>query len=986
MNMYNKSKSIYKWVGKMRFKIKGVDVTDSINNYYFDNEKPFVEIMYKGSNKKYSYQYKDIQIEPHTSKKIGLNQILIYKKNGNIEVLRNTYNYEEIGDGDNKTIKVVRQGKVKYYKGSNIVIEMFKNHFLQDDEIVIVDGTIKNIETIEFSNNLVRLKYFNRGTKYIVNKNHVIIAKNLKVHYKDLFEYYKYIASIKDSKSASYAEHYLEKQLDKIVIQKDDLLEIYLSNKNENVKLDYNAPVIYPFGINLSQREAINNALENRISLIQGPPGTGKTQSILNILANLIIQNKSVAVVSSNNEAVKNVLEKMQERDYDFLIALLGNQENKENFFNNQTDYPSVISTWLIEQIQMKETLTQIKEHETNLLMLLDYNNEYAQLKQLLYEYEHEYNFFTKYLIGKEINKLKKFHFFKLNSEKLLRLLVDLNFPLTNINRLIQKIRFFVQYGIYDFKQCNDLAPIILYLQDQYYKEKISELNHRIAEIKEVLINKNFDEELIKLQEKSEKYFKSFLAGKYGNSSRKEFNSTNYFYAKNFDDFIFEYPIVLSTTHAISNSKNENFKFDYLIIDEASQVELIPGIIALSTAKNVVVVGDKKQLPHIPEEKIKKYEYEELSKKYNVSYEYDYYKNSLLDSFDCIFKDDIKVLLREHYRCNRMIIEFCNRKYYEGKLVCLSKQEKDKPLVLLKTTPGNHLRYGDRAINKITNIRELESLIDEKFKKAIGIDSYDDKTFGFVAPFRGQANEAVKILPSEFQKDTVHKFQGRECDIIMFSSVLDKKVKSKALMNFVDEPHLLNVAVSRAIQQFILISNVDTFLEENGEICDLIKYMQYNEDDSKIYQSQIRSIFDLLYSDYFAILRQKEKNENWKKSRFNSENLTYELLDDILDKNKYRYGREVYLKEIFEYKALFSVDELIYIQNNSRVDIVIYNIFNKKPLLGIEVDGFASHDNNPTQLVKDRLKDSIFAKMEIPLLRLKTNGSNEKEKIEKFLI
>lgn len=219
----------------------------------------------------------------------------------------------------------------------------------------------------------------------------------------------------------------------------------------------------------------------------------------------------------------------------------------------------------------------------------------------------------------------------------------------------------------------------------------------------------------------------------------------------------------------------------------------------------------------------------------------------------------------------------------------------------------------------------------------------------------------------------------------MFSSVLDKKVRSKILMKFVDESHLLNVAISRAVEQFILVSHVDTFLEENGDISDLIKYMQYYEEDCLTYQSQVKSIFDLLYSDYSIVLKQKEKNNKWKKSRFNSENLLYELLDDLLDKSKYKYVREVRLKEMFQDKSLFTKDEVIYIQNNSRVDVVIYSIFDKKPLLGLEVDGFVSHDNNPAQLIKDRLKDSIFAKGKIPLLRLKTNGSNEKEKIEKYL-
>lgn len=52
--------------------------------------------------------------------------------------------------------------------------------------------------------------------------------------------------------------------------------------------------------------------------------------------------------------------------------------------------------------------------------------------------------------------------------------------------------------------------------------------------------------------------------------------------------------------------------------------------------------------------------------------------------------------------------------------------------------------------------------------------------------------------------------------------------------------------------------------------------------------------FDLLYSNYSTILMQNEINNKWRKSKFNSENLLYELLDDMLDNNKYRYVREVY--------------------------------------------------------------------------------------------
>lgn len=62
---------------------------------------------------------------------------------------------------------------------------------------------------------------------------------------------------------------------------------------------------------NLSQKEALENALNNRMNIIQGPPGTGKTTTIINILANLIYKNKSVLVVSKNNSAIENVAEEL---------------------------------------------------------------------------------------------------------------------------------------------------------------------------------------------------------------------------------------------------------------------------------------------------------------------------------------------------------------------------------------------------------------------------------------------------------------------------------------------------------------------------------------------------------------------------------------------------------------------------------------------------------------------------------------------------
>ncbi|MCI7768139.1 MAG: AAA domain-containing protein [Oscillospiraceae bacterium] len=72
------------------------------------------------------------------------------------------------------------------------------------------------------------------------------------------------------------------------------------------------------------QIRAIQNALTNPISLIQGPPGTGKTEMILNLISAIrnIYPDKTIAVVSCNAEAIRNIIEKIQEgKDKDSMLA-----------------------------------------------------------------------------------------------------------------------------------------------------------------------------------------------------------------------------------------------------------------------------------------------------------------------------------------------------------------------------------------------------------------------------------------------------------------------------------------------------------------------------------------------------------------------------------------------------------------------------------------------------------------------------------------
>ena len=68
-------------------------------------------------------------------------------------------------------------------------------------------------------------------------------------------------------------------------------------------------------------------------------------------------------------------------------------------------------------------------------------------------------------------------------------------------------------------------------------------------------------------------------------------------------------------------------------------------------------------------------------------------------------------------------------------------------------------------------------------------------------------------------------------------------------------------------------------------------------------------------------------------------------------------------------------------RRRSHLDFLLYNRMDNTPILGIEVDGVLHHRFDEVQVARDRRKNGILAKIGLPLLRLSTDGSSEKERI-----
>jgi len=84
-----------------------------------------------------------------------------------------------------------------------------------------------------------------------------------------------------------------------------------------------------------SQTEAIEYAMMGKSFVLQGPPGTGKSQTITNIIAELIYSGKKVLFVSEKMAALEVVYNNLKKAKLsDFCLELHSYKANKKDFID----------------------------------------------------------------------------------------------------------------------------------------------------------------------------------------------------------------------------------------------------------------------------------------------------------------------------------------------------------------------------------------------------------------------------------------------------------------------------------------------------------------------------------------------------------------------------------------------------------------------------------------------------------------------------
>jgi len=678
--------------------------------------------------------------------------------------------------------------------------------------------------------------------------------------------------------------------------------------------------------INLDQLLAINNAMKYPVAYIQGPPGTGKTNTIINTIVTAFFNERTVLFASYNNHPVNSVLEKLLALEYrgkkiPFPVLRVGNMEKvREAVDYIKRVYMQVQSITVFEStldrnkgdrterarklsdlLKRYEDVLDLKERRETLDRMMEYQNRFrASMEMIPFQAD---------LQGRQLNQVQK--------------RIGALGEITDREAL----------ALLD----NDLEELYKYLfyTSARYIKKLDE--EKYAELRYIL----FEEE----REKQAASFSRYLSK-----------------TENVKKLQKIFPVMITTCISAHKLGEPEPVFDMTIIDEASQCNTAVSLVPVIRGENLMLVGDPQQLN--PVILLDEMTNQKLRKRYQVADEYDYRKNSIYKTFLACDAVSDEVLLHNHYRCNRKIIEFNNRKYYNSKLNICSHSTEPHPLVYMdvKSNCSGIRNTADREVEEIIRYACLNK----------------DKSIGVITPFVNQKKLIEKAVQQERLQNvvcgTVHAFQGDEKDVVLFSTAITDQTQAGTYEWLKNNKELINVATSRAREKLILLSDEKNLMrlhQKDGEddLFELVKYVK-SQGESQVTEKHANSRalgvkpFSTATEDAFMT------------------NLNHALENIWLSQNRYSVKKEVAISQVFEENVNYS--DLFY---SGRFDFVVYERQGQAdiPVLAIELDGKEHFDDEAVKN-RDRKKNEICSAHNMQIIRVENSYARRYNHIKEILI
>ncbi len=725
-----------------------------------------------------------------------------------------------------------------------------------------------------------------------------------------------------------------------------------------------------------SQLTAIKHAQTEPITAVQGPPGSGKTTLILHLIAQQVVQralklieteediNNLSVISSTNNKAVENVIEKLDEwlKDeslkHDFLYIKGGSRNNitssggaKDKLqeaveYLHKNNYDETYSEHLKQQIkQIKHDLiteesTYLEQHHQRNLSEERLPEVLKQIQTLQDNLEEALSTRTQYqlrsteLAEYEQLPIEAYRKIKLRFDNIERQLPEGTLPwwirlwrwvtMKTEEKIITKAAlacesaientFDTPFPIENPKNRSDLIQQARLVRERLEKaDELMSVQGRLQKLSGDIITteqqrENARRELTFLEKLLATPLEDFYASfhqKFHDKHQELFHLSREFLtqqalcdkdrvkaslelyssvisgtwkdknkmAENLDEHIqnlsLMFPAITSTLLSIRNMLPWVSEcVDRTIIDEAGMIDLHKTFPLLVRSRKAIIVGDPLQIePVITLSNRRRDNYRQTAFLDKGLTENDYHRYSPEEEYNATTyhrapgatgEDNDKgqgICLIEHYRCQPSIIEYCNA------IANYGLQVKTKPVDSL--LESNLIAYHVEG-NIHNNVNEEEITAVSEIIQHLLTQGYSIEDIGVISPFNVHAaalRERLTQKFSGFKKNsigTIHTFQGSEKRVIILSTKICRSQDDVSWIN--KRPNLLNVAVSRAKELFILVGNLYK-LEKGNLTRQLVEHIREQgiileyKSEAEIPQPQPGSTF-IYDCDHFNIFQE----------------------------------------------------------------------------------------------------------------------------------
>ena len=413
-------------------------------------------------------------------------------------------------------------------------------------------------------------------------------------------------------------------------------------------------------------------------------------------------------------------------------------------------------------------------------------------------------------------------------------------------------------------------------------------------------------------------------------------------------------PCFLMSPLSVSTFLSSDMKFDVVVFDEASQIFPQDAIGAIYRGKQLIVVGDSKQMPPSNFFNSSSIQDDNDDETDDVT---DF--ESILDICSTAFPQK---RLKWHYRSRfEPLISFSNKNFYDNDLVTFPSSKQDTKGI------GVDYFYVDGTFDRKTktNRVEAEKIVDLVFEN---IEKYPERSLGVVAFSMSQQNLIDKLIakrrqqdPSKepfFKSDKAEPFfvknletvQGDERDTIIFSIAYGKDSQGRLLLNFgpvnrEGGERRLNVAVTRAKYNVQLVTS-----------------MHYTDIDL----SRTQSVGARLLREYLDYAENGE--------------IALERSMSVNPFEEYDSEFEMEVCEFLREKG-FSVDTQVGC-SSFKIDLALKHPNSSDYLLAIECDGAAYHSSRSAR-DRDRLRQEILERMGWKFYRIWSTDWFRNKRVEK---